>query len=278
MSVSLIAGLLIVWQVLAGFARGAVRSVASLIALVAAILLSPMVGTLIQPLVAAYATNNPVWERAVAVGTAALFLWLLCIIGGRVVQHIVAGPREPLWSFSFNKKLGLFIGFVEGVVLAFVFLWMVYFLGTVAWLFLPMAQNKGRAAPPDGSLSAFLIRAKADLKSSPVGAAISELDPTPQAVYDAAALIGVLADQPDKRKTLLDYPAFQRLQRIKAIDEALSDPDLNKMVRDERALSYYLMHPKIIALVRDKEAREAIAAFDWSDALKFVSKREAMGR
>lgn len=278
MSVSIIAGLLIVWQVVAGFSRGAVRAVANLVGLVAAILLSPRAGELLDPLVFQYLTKNPVWERTLAVGIAGFLIWLITVIAGRLIHYGVLGPAEPFWSFGLNKKLGMFIGFVEGLVIAFVFLWIIYFLGTVAWLFQPMATGQGRSAPPEGSLPAFLINSKADLRASPLGPLISELDPMPHKVYDAVALIGVLADQPKKRGRLEEYSPFQRLQRMKTIDEALNDCDLSRMVAEQRPLTYFVWHPKIIALFQDRESREALEKFDWAAALKFINTRETHGR
>src|ERR1035437_2368388 len=109
MTVSIIAGLFIVWQVVAGYMRGAIRTVANLIGLVAAILLSPRVGELFAPLVFNYLTKNPVWERIISVTIAAFLIWLVAVIVGRLVHYGLVGRGDPLWSFGTNKKIGLFI-------------------------------------------------------------------------------------------------------------------------------------------------------------------------
>ncbi|MBI5393693.1 MAG: CvpA family protein [Verrucomicrobia bacterium] len=279
MSVSIIAGLLIVWQVMAGFARGGIRAVANLAGVLGALLLSPAFSAPFQPLIFNYVTQNPFWERSLAIMLAAVCIWLVCFVLGRLVHRSVGGSQEGFWTFGLNKKIGLFIGFLEGMVLAFVFLWLVYILGSASWLFLPVAQGKGRAAPPEGTLASFLVNAKEDLAHSPVGGAITALDEqlgvVPSKVYQAAALINALADQPDARKRLAEYPGFQRLLRVKSILEAASDPELNKLAADgQRPVSYIVLHRKTLALWRDKEAREALAEFDYADALKFVARRE----
>ena len=283
MSVSIIAGLLIVWQVMAGFARGGIRAVANLAGVLGALLLSPALAAPFQPLIFNYVTQNPVWERSIAIAVAAVCIWLVCFVLGRLIHNSTGGSQESFWSFGLNKKAGMFIGFLEGVVLAFVFLWLVYILGSASWLFQPMAQGKGRAAAPDGTLAAFLTNAKTDLGASPVGGAITALDEqfgvVPRKVYQAAALINALVDQPDARRRLTEHPGFQRLQRVKAIREAVSDPELNKLADEgQRSVSYIALHRKVLALWRDKEARDALAEFDYVEALKFVGRRERPGR
>jgi uncharacterized membrane protein required for colicin V production len=278
MSVLIIAGLLIVWQVVAGFARGGIRAVANLAGVLGALLLSPKVADPFQPLVFNYVTQNPVWERSIAVGLAAVCIWLVCFVAGRLVHNSIGASQDGFWSFGLNKKAGMFIGFLEGAVLAFAFLWLVYILGSAAFLFQPMAHGKGRAAPPGGTLAAFLANAKADLTASEAGKAIIALDEqlgvVPPKVYQAAALLNTVVDWPDARQRLTEYPGFQRLLRVKAIRDAVSDPELNKLAADgQRSVSYIALHRKVLAFWRDKEARAALAEFDYADAQKFVMQR-----
>jgi len=282
MSILIIAGLLIVWQVIAGFARGGVRAVANLAGVVGALLLSPQVAIPIQPLVFNYLTQNPVWEKGLAVAIAAVCIWLSCCILGRLIHRSIVGPEDGFWSFGLNKKIGMFIGFLEGVVLAFAFLWVIYILGAVSWLFSPMAQGKGRSAPSAGTPAAFFANAKADLAPSEVGKVIAALDArfgvVPPQFHPAAALLNVLVDWPDARTRLREYPGFQRLLRVKSIREAIFDPDLNKIAADgQRSVLYIALNRKVVALWRDREAREALAAFDYADALKFVTRRPRPG-
>ncbi|MCX7824460.1 MAG: CvpA family protein [Verrucomicrobiae bacterium] len=284
MSVSVIAGLLIVWQVLAGYARGAIRSLANLAGLVGAILLSPKFGDLLQMMFLNAWISNPVWARGIAVAGAALVIWTAFVIAGRVLNGIFGGPAVELWTFGLNKKLGLFIGFVQGVVIAFVFLWVVYFTGDLWWVFLRMAPEPGRAGPPPRTFAAFIYNAKSDLApnlsgqpTSWAGQAITALDPTPQKFKDAVKLLGMLANQPELRRKLTSYAGFARLDRDPAIHAALTDADLIKMANEGQPVISLLLHRKVIAILRDKAARETLAAFDWADALKFVSQREKRG-
>ncbi len=282
MSVLIIAGVLIVWQVLAGFARGGARAVANLAGVLGALLLSPKVAVPFQPLIFNYVTQNPVWERGIAVVLAAVCIWLGCVVLGRLAHNSIVGPQEGFWTFGLNKKIGLFIGFLEGAVLAFAFLWLVYILGSASFLFEPMAHGKGRAAPRDGSLAAFLANAKNDLAHGYAGDAIIALDRelgvVPPKVCQAAALINTLSSWPDARNRLAVYPGYQRLRRVKAIRETLDDPEMNKLAADgQRFVAYIALHRKVISLWRDKEAREALKEFDYVDAQKFVSRRERAG-
>ncbi|MBM3891988.1 MAG: CvpA family protein [Verrucomicrobia bacterium] len=284
MSVSVIAGLLIVWQVLAGYVRGAIRSLANLAGLVGAILLSRQVGDLLQMMFFNAWIPNPVWACGIAVSVAAFVIWIAFVIAGRILDRMFGGPAAGVWTFGLNKKLGLFIGFIEGVVIAFVFLWVVYFTGELWWMFLRMAPEPGRAGPPPQTFAAFVYNAKNDLApnlsgqpTSWAGQAVTALDPTPQKFKDAVKLLGLLANQPETRRKITGYAGFARLDRDPAIHAALTDADLIKMANEGRPVLTLLLHSKVIAIMKDKAARRILAEFDWADALKFVGYRERKG-
>jgi uncharacterized membrane protein required for colicin V production len=284
MSASIVAAILILWQSVAGFLRGGIRSIANLAALAGAIFLSPVLGGVLQPLVATHITQNPVWESSVAVGIAALAIWLVVSIAGRIVNRIAGGGEGGVWGFGFNKKLGLFIGFLQGLVVAFVFLWVMSLLGNVAWLFQPLAAPPGRSAPQEGTFAAFVTDARNDLRASlfvkemeeAIGESkLASYDPVPPVFYNAAALLGTLADAPEKRARFMQYPDTLRLMSCRAIREAMDDPLANKVVEKGEPLFNLLFVAKVVAIFRDQESRAAIEAFDWDRALTFVNLRPA---
>ncbi|MCX6898745.1 MAG: CvpA family protein [Verrucomicrobia bacterium] len=280
MNASIVAAILILWQAIAGFLRGGVRAIANLAALAGAILLSPQLASLFQPVVATHITQNPVWERSVAVGIAALVIWLVISITGRIVNRIVIGTEGGAWSFGFNKRVGLFIGFVQGLAVAFVFLWAVCTLGYVAWLFQPLASRPGRSAPAEGTFAAFVSNAKNDLRASFYAEAVrnsklNDLDPVPPKFYAAATFLGALADSPEKRDRFVLYPDALRLLSCKAIHDALEDSVANKVITQSDPLFSLLFVPKVVAIFRDQESRDALIAFDWDRALQFVNLRPA---
>ena len=287
MSASIVAAILILWQAITGFLRGGIRAIANLAALVGAVLLAPQLGVQFQPLVARYITQNPVWERSVAVSITAIIIWLVISIAGRIVNRIAGGKGEGAWSFSLNKKIGLLIGCIQGLAVAFVFLWAMSVLGYVAWLFESLASPPGRAAPAEGTFASFAVGAKDDLRASEfvkqMGEAIGEpklqsYNPVPPKFYSAATVIGVLVDSPDKRNRFLHYPDALRLLSCKAIRDALDDPEANKLVARSEPLFYLLFTPKVVAIFTDKESRDALEAFDWDRALEFVHARPVIRR
>ena len=284
MSASIIAAILILWQAIAGFLRGGIRSLANLAALAGAIFLSPPLGTVLQPLVATHITQNPVWERSVAVGIAAVAIWLVISIAGRIINRIAGAGEGGAWGFGFNKKLGLLVGFLQGLVVAFVFLWVVSLLGSVAWLFQPLATPPGRSAPQEGTLAAFFANARNDLRSSlfvkemedAIGKPkLESYDPVPPVFYSAATVLGTLADAPEKRARFMQYPDTLRLMSCRAIRDAMDDPKANELVEKSDPLFNLLFVPKVVAIFRDQESRAAIEAFDWDRALTFINLRPA---
>jgi hypothetical protein len=280
MSASLVAAILILWQAIAGFLRGGIRAIANLAALAGVLFLAPQLGGLFQPVVASHFTQNPVWERSVGVGIAAVAIWLVIYIAGRIVNRIAGGSEGGAWGFGFNKKLGLFIGFLQGLVVAFVFLWTMALLGHVSWLFLSLAQPPGRSAPPEGTFAGFVADAKNDLRASIFveeikKAKLHDLDPVPPKFYSAATLLGVLADSPDKRNRFMRYPDTLRLMSCRAIREAMDDPKANEVVEKGEPLFNLLFVPKVVLIFRDQESRAALEAFDWDRALEFVNMRPA---
>ena len=284
MVVFIIAGVLILWNAFVGFGRGAIRSVANLTGLAGAVLLSPKVAEVFQPLVVRYVTQDPVRERAFSVALAAIAIWLSFTIAGRVIHRVAFGSSGS-GGFGLNRKLGLLIGFVQGLVVAFIFLWGVYFLGTVAWLFSPMAKDRGVTAPAAGTFADYVIAGRNKLTGrnslspvtsvsvSPLETVLVQVDPVPKKFYDATALLGILANEPEKRILLRAYPGYVRLLQCKAIQEALADPELNKLAAEGTPLTTLLYKPKVMAILQDKESREALADFDWTGALKFVNAR-----
>ena len=283
MNASIIAAFLILWQAIAGYLRGGIRAIANLAALAGAILLAPQLGSLFQPVVASHITQNPVWERSVSVGIAALAVWLVISIAGRIVNRITGGKEAGAWSFGFNKKMGLLIGGIQGLVVAFVFLWLMSLLGYVSWLFLSLAQPPGRSAAPGGTFASFVVDAKNDLRASMFAKEIGEsklkdLDPVPPKFYSASTLIGVLADSPEKRSRFMRYPDTLRLMSCKAVRDALDDPKANEVAEKGEPLLNLLFVPKVVLIFRDQESRAAMEAFDWDRALEFVSMRPPVRR
>ncbi len=284
MSASIVAAILILWQAVAGFLRGGIRSVANLAALAGAIFLSPQLGAVLQPLVATHITQNPVWERSVAVSMAAMAIWLVISIAGRIVNRIAGGAESNVWGFGFNKKLGLLVGFLQGLVVAFVFLWVMSLLGSVAWLFQPLATPPGRSVPQEGTFASFAANARNNLRASlfvkemeeAIGKSkLESYDPVPPVFYNAAALLGVLADSPDKRSRFMQYPDTLRLMSCRAVRDAMDDATANKVVEKGEPLFNLLFVPKVVAIFRDQESRTAMEAFDWDRALTFVNLRPA---
>lgn len=278
MNASIIAAILILWQAIAGFFRGGIRAIANLAALAGAILLAPQLASLFQPVVASHITQNPVWERSVAVTIAASVIWLVISIAGRLVNRIAGGNERGAWNFGFNRKLGLFIGFLQGLVVAFVFLWVMSLLGYVSWLFLSLSQPPGRSAPPEGTFASFVANAKNDLRVSTLAKEIGEsklkeFDPVPPKFYSASTLIGVLADSPEKRSRFMRYPDTLRLMSCRAVREAMDDPKANELVEKGEPLFNLLFVPKVAAIFRDQESRAAMEAFNWDRALEFVIAR-----
>ncbi|MCX6910254.1 MAG: CvpA family protein [Verrucomicrobia bacterium] len=278
MNASIIAAFLILWQAVAGYLRGGIRAIANLAALAGAILLAPQLGGLFQPMVASHFTQNPVWERSVAVGIAALAIWLVVSIAGRLVNRITGGNEAGAWSFGFNKKMGLLIGCIQGLVVAFVFLWLMSLLGYASWLFLSLSQPPGRSSPPGGTFASFVVDAKNDLRASMFAKEIGEsnlknLDPVPPKFYSASTLIGVLADAPEKRSRFMRYPDTLRLMSCKAIREAMDDPKANEVVEKGEPLFNLLFVPKVVLIFRDQESRAAMDAFDWERATEFINMR-----
>ena len=289
MVVFIIAGVLILWNAFVGFGRGAIRSIANLAGLAGAVLLSPKLADVFQPLVVRYLTQNPVWERTASVGMAAIAIWLFFTISGRIMHRVAFGSAGDA-RFGLNKKLGLFIGFAQGLAVAFIFLWAVYFLGTVAWLFSPLARDRGVAAPAGGTFADYVIAGRSQLTGrnslaptkvstvSPLEGVLIQVDPVPKKFYDATALLGILANEPEKRALLRTYPGYLRLEHCKAIHEAITDPDLNKLAAEGKPLSVFLYQPKVVAILQDKESNDALENFDWSGALKFVGARGVIKR
>lgn len=284
MSASLVAAVLILWQAIAGFLRGGIRAIANLAALAGVLFLAPQLGDLFQPVVASHFTQNPVWERSVGVGIAAVAIWLVIYIAGRIVNRIAGGNEGGAWGFGFNKKLGLFIGFLQGLVVAFVFLWVMSLLGSVAWLFQPLATPPGRSGPQEGTFAAFAANAKNDLRSSlfvkemedAIGKSkLNSYDPVPSVFYSAATLLGTLADSPEKRSRFQQYPDTLRLMSCNAIREAMNDPQANQIVEKGEPLFNLLFVPKVVSIFRDQQSRAALEAFDWDRALTFINLRPA---
>ena len=233
---------------LAGYRRGAICAVFSLLGVLAGLLLAGPLSPLASRLLPALGFQNPLWQFFIPAAIAFLaILGIFKIAGNAVHQKMTlrfkydeSDDARLSWE-RLHNRLGFCVGVLNGAFYFFILMLPVY----VAGYFTTEAAGVGA----DASLPRLLTTLRAGLHDSRLDRVVAAHDPLPPAIYQAADLVDLLLRNPPLARRLSLYPPLLVLSRQKEIQDLASDPALKEMIQKQATVGEFLNHPKIQAIV-----------------------------
>jgi hypothetical protein len=241
MTIWILALVLFVGLVLAGYSQGAVRVLVSLVGLVFSALLAVPMSRLVSPVVAGllgvFGVRNPILIWAVSPVVTFFILLILFKVGGFVLHRKIevhyrykAGDlRLALWE-RMNKRVGACLGLVNGLVYLLLISVVVY---EVSYCTTQMVT--GDAGP---KLVLLVNRMGSDLGSTGL------IDPAPETYYEASDIVGLIYHNPLTQGRLSRYPGFLVLSERQEFQDLTNDKDFMEMLERQSPIMEILNNPK----------------------------------
>jgi uncharacterized membrane protein required for colicin V production len=190
-----------------GYRQGAIRVAFSLVGILVSVLLAGPLANLVRPLLPHLGVHNPVLVWLLAPFVVFVIVLSLFKSAGFFVHRKVdvyyrykAGDlRQSLW-LRLNSRLGLCLGFVNGLV----------YLVLISFVIYDFSYWTVQVAPSDGEARSvrLLNQMGRDLESTGMSKVARAIDPMPEIYFQTADLAGLLYQNPQLSERLANYPAL----------------------------------------------------------------------
>jgi uncharacterized membrane protein required for colicin V production len=277
---------LILFEVLRGWRRGAARQFARLGALIAAYFAGYFGGGLLVPVVRPF-LKLP--DFAVA------------IVTGAVLAFIVYGAINALGTMFFRRtsqhdSIGVRLlcglgGALLGIFFGAFFVWIVVVgirsVGAVAGGKMQAQASSGSLSPGDvderrklfgestqepAPLVPALARLKSSLEMGVIGDGVKRTDIVPAQIYDALGKLGKIVSNPESAERFLSFPGARELAENPKIVALRNDPDISEAIMQGRYLDL-LQNQKLIDAANDPDLRARLKIFDFRAALDYAIQK-----
>ena len=241
---------------MAGYYRGPIRAVFSLLGLLVGLLLSRPLSPLAGHLLPLLGLHHPFWQIFVPGALAIAGVLIIFKIAGNVLHqktdlHFKYQKDEHLffrWERLYNR-LGFCVGLLNGAVYFFILMMPVYVAGYFT------AEAADADAPAGLRL---LTTLRAQLHDCGFDRVLAAYDPIPPEIYQAADIIDLVLHNPLLESRLAHYPPFLTLSQQKEIQDIASDVALQQMIQSQAKVRDILNYPKIQAIVTNAAVPEQI--------------------
>jgi hypothetical protein len=248
--------------------KGAVRSLVSLVGLVCALLLTPVLAPLLKPLVPKVGLANPLWSwllppAVVFTLFVLIFVGLSFFVHHRVMLHFKyrCDDFTRLRWERLNQRLGLGVGLIAATIYAFLAGVIIYVFGY------PCVQVAGDESP---AVLRYLKLAREQLKDNGLDRSLAALDPMPENYYLATDVLGLLYQNPALQNRLLNYPPYLALSERTEFQEIANDADLQSMFQTKAPIQNIFNHAKIQTVILSGEITQELKQTDLKDLYQYL--------
>ncbi len=244
-----------------GFQTGAIRASVSLLGVVLALLLAPLIGGLLTPL---FASAGVVWQQILPTVVGFVLVWAI----GFGLGFLAHKPVELHFKYReddstrvgferMNKALGVFVGMLAGVL---VFLAVGKPIYSKGHLTTQLAAEAGEASPVG-----YLNQLRNDMAQSGWDKTFASLDRTPAQDYAIDDILGLIHANPLIQGRVQNYPPFLALGERSEFTELGADADFQKLLQDRAGFTAVYTNPKSQAILGNAELRQLLLATDLKD-------------
>lgn len=273
---------LILFEVVRGWRRGAVRQVVRLFALGAAYAVAFFGGPMLLPLVRPFL---PAPDLFISIATGAI-LALMAYAGITTLGAILfkrtgqqgAGIMRLLYGVC-GAALGLFFG-LFGVWLVVV---AIRSVGAIANGDLGTHTNAQHQPSPlttrpqpspsaAPAVAVSLAKLKNSIELGSLGEIVRAVDVVPAQAYQTLGKVGTVVSRPESAGRFLSYPGAKELAENAKIVALRDDPEIIELIQQGRFLDL-LQNPKLIEAMNDPALAAQLRRFDLQKALDYALKK-----
>jgi uncharacterized membrane protein required for colicin V production len=272
--------LLILFEVVRGWRRGAVRQFVRLVALgtayAAAFFGGPMLVSLMRPFLRA-----PDFFISIVAGT----ILALVVYAGITTLGAILFKRTGQQSAGIVRLLYGVCGATLGGFFGLFGVWLVVVairsVGTIAngdlGTHIAQHQPAPLSARPQPSLSAqtitvSLAKLKNSIELGSLGEIVRALDVVPSQAYETLGKVGTVVSRPESAGRFLSYPGAGELAENAKIVALRDDPEIIELIQQGRFLDL-LQNPKLIEAMNDPALEAQLRRFDLQKALDYALKK-----
>lgn len=234
---------LVAFFALAGWARGGTQIAGLVLGTILAILLAPRLGHLVETPVGNLFSTGGLAARFIAIALLGLAIITITTIGLWLAIRRWAKSDERVRHW--DKRVGVGIGALEGLLVALLLLWVPLALEPVARARIaasaehatepgdaPAAHARGRHGAPD-ALSAGIVGAAERIRGSAVGGLAAATNPVAgsEIMHLAEDFAAISQDQAAMER-FLQTDVMKRIQALESVNKAIDmlerDPELRR--------------------------------------------------
>lgn len=251
-----------------GFAKGAVRSVISLVGLILGVALAIPFGSALQPLLGKAGLKNPVWLEVVPPLVAFLIVYLAFLGGSFFVHHklylLYKYKRSDVdrirWERT-NRQVGAAVGLLAGTILFLAISGVIYAAGYLT------VQLSGETNPASVQ---FINSVRQDMAASGFDKVAAKFQPAPKLYFETADLLGLLYHNPLLQSRLATYPYFLALGERPEFKEIGTDKEYNDLIFGKAAVTQIIDHARTQSLLSNHEVLQYLKGTDPSDLKEYL--------
>lgn len=252
-----------------GYMQGAVRLGVSLIGLFLGVLLAAPLAPAVRPLVAMAGVTHAIWLWVlppIIVFLIVLFVFMgVSFVVHRKIELYHKYRSNDLDRFRFerlNKRLGICMGMVMGVV------WF-YLLGAVVYS-TGYLTTQVASEETDSTAVRLVNQARIDLRETGMDASVGAFDPMPRDFYVAADILGLIRQNPIVLSRLSQYPDLLALGEREEVQEIATDSEFNNLLLTKADLIEIIRHPKSQTILQNKEVIQELVSQDFKDLRQYL--------
>ncbi|MCD6339734.1 MAG: CvpA family protein [Verrucomicrobia bacterium] len=253
---------------LGSYYKGAIRSGVSLIGLFLAVWLSLPLGVHLRPLVPKLGLTHPAWPYVLPPLTV-FFLFVLIFGAAGFLIHYKIHTHYKLAADDYtrikwerlNRKLGLSVGVLGGLVYSLLVGLIIYMLGY------PAVQFTTDSSP---AIQRALSSARKQLAETGMDRAVAALDPLPPRFYRTVDVLGLIYHNPSVHERLANYPPFLDFAERSEFQDIANDAQIMNALQTQAPILSILNNPKILGLIQNQEIMGKLAQVDLDDLYDYL--------
>ncbi|MGH7935854.1 MAG: CvpA family protein [Chthoniobacterales bacterium] len=276
--------LFIAFEIVRGWRLGLVRQLIRLLALAAAYATAIFAGRFLLPVLRPFIRAPDFLISIVAGAIFAFVVYAVITAVGAILfkrtGHQRAGLVRLLYGLS-GTILGIFFGLFS--------VWLIVVgvrsIGSVASADIhhdiappleqsstvrPVRVEKSAEPPP---LVASLAKLKNSIELGSLGEVVKSADVVPASTYSALGKLGAVVSNPRSAERFLAFPGSQQLARNPKIIALRDDPEITRLIEQQRFMDL-LQNSKIIQALNDPAFAAEVHRFDLQKALDYALQRE----
>jgi len=269
---------LILFEVVRGWRRGAARQVVRLFALGAAYAVAFLGGRALVPLVRPFLHAPDLFISIVAGAILAFMVYAGITMLGAILFKRTGQQRAGIVRLLYGvcgAVLGLFFG-LFGVWLVVVTIRSVGAIANGDVRAHDTVQNQPASltthphpSPGAPSITVSLAKLKNSIELGSLGEIVRAVDVVPTQAYQTLGKVGTVASRPESAGRFLSYPGAKELAENSKIIALRDDPEIIELIQQGRLLDL-LQNPKLIEAMNDPVLAAQLRRFDLQKALDYA--------